>query len=409
MTLTEAIPAGGISEQSPLEQTRVHGTWIHTRAEFQNLRDEWTALHNRSGSENAFLSFEWMFTWWQHWGDARRLAIIAVRNPAGRLVGLAPFSIARSWPAGLGPRWLCFIADSHVGSDYLTILAEAPYEQAVVDEIVRLVLWHCRDWDYIELADAEDAPAFTTLCMQLETAGLLRQQSAASICYRIPLPPTFDEYLARLSTSLRCNFRRRWRAIQKQEKVEFLTLENEAELEQYFPDLLRLHRMRFENAMRDSAFLAPGVPAFHRDALKALARSHRARLFLLRVNGEAIGAVYGFSLGKSFQFYQCGMHPDWRGAGVGQMMIGASIEQVVLAGHVDFDFLRGSESYKAGWAKDQRSTITVRLFGRRPFGLFALALYTAKAALTRGKARIGNPLSRITAPVSALSRRIRRK
>jgi CelD/BcsL family acetyltransferase involved in cellulose biosynthesis len=127
------------------------------------------------------------------------------------------------------------------------------------------------------------------------------------------------------------------------------------------------------------------VPAFHVDALKALAARGWARLFLLRVNGEAVAALYGFSLGKTFQFYQCGMHPGWTHQGAGQLMIGNSIDEAIRTGHADFDFLRGGESYKAEWAEQSRHTVVARFFDQRPASLGALAMFRAQSGLRRIK------------------------
>lgn len=388
MSSIQTNPAAGCLPDSPDEFGALHGEWIATTEKFLQLAEEWNELYLRAAPDNAFLTFEWMFTWWQHWGKDRRLAIIAVRNACGRLVALAPFYVARSFPAALGARRLSFLADSHVGSDYLSFLAEPQCEDAAVEEIARTLLRRRSQWDYLELRDAVDAPPLARLFARLEDAGMIARRTAASVCHHVPLPATFDEYLAGLSTNLRCNFRRRSRAIQGEGRTEFLALSEPADLERYFPELLRLHGMRSEQRGRHSAFLRPGVPAFHRDAIKALAARGRARLFLLRVDGETVAVLYGFSVGKTFQFYQCGMHTGWLRNGVGQLMIGNSIREAIRSGHADYDFLRGDESYKAQWANQARHTTTVRLFDRRPASLAALAMFRAYTTFRRVKSLV---------------------
>ena len=114
-----------------------------------------------------------------------------------------------------------------------------------------------------------------------------------------------------------------------------------------------------------------------------------ARLFLLRASGQTVAALYGFSIGSTFQFYQCGMHPAWLNLGVGQLIVGGSIHEAIRAGHAEFDFLRGDESYKAQWAELSRWTVTVRLFDRRPASLAARIAYGAAALLRKAKRRLG--------------------
>ncbi len=390
MISTQREPEAARIPGFPDESKAIHGAWIATTEEFRQLSGEWLDLFRCAGLENVFLSFEWMFTWWKHWGKNRQLAIITVRDAQNRLVALAPFCIGRSFPAGLGARRLSFLADTHVGSDYLNILTQPGWEQAAVEEIGRMLFRHRREWDYIELRDAEDAPLLTALCAHLEDRGMALDKAAASVCHHTPLPASFEEYLAGISSKLRSNFRYDWRAIQREGQVEFIALSNAAGLERYFPDLLRLHSMRFEQRKEESAFLKPGVPAFHMDALEALAARGWARLFLLRVNGETASALYGFSIGKTFQFYQCGMHTGWLRRGVGQLMIGTTIQEAIRTGHRDFDFLRGDEPYKARWAGQSRRTVRALLFDRRPASLAAWAMFRAASAVRRWSLQASN-------------------
>jgi CelD/BcsL family acetyltransferase involved in cellulose biosynthesis len=220
-------------------------------------------------------------------------------------------------------------------------------------------------------------------------------ETARRICRYILLPATFEKYIAGVSTGLRANYRRRWRALQREHQAECLAVSDAADVERHFPALIALHRLRFAQRDTDSAFLAPGVPQFQLEAMRVLAAAGSARMFLLQAGGEAIAALYGFSVGGTFQFYQCGMHPGWVRYGLGQVLIGNAIEQNIAAGHTTFDFLRGDESYKMQWADRARETITLRFFDRRTasaaarssLAVSAWVRSVARAARTRLLAR----------------------
>jgi CelD/BcsL family acetyltransferase involved in cellulose biosynthesis len=359
--MTATVPAAceglGSIDQS------VHGSWIATAAEFAQLGAEWDGLFQRADAENIFLSFGWMSTWWKHFGKGQ-LAVIAVRDADGRLVAVAPFYVARS-SAGLGARRLGFLADEHVGSDYLNVLADARFGAAAVEEIARILFAHHHFWDYVELRDSADSPLMAALTARLVSRGMCVFETTRRACRYIPLPPTFEEYLAGASRSLRANYRRRWRALQHEHQGECLAVSDAAGLERHFPTLIALHRMRFAGRVAESAFLAAGVPEFHLEAMRVLAAEGFVRLFMLTAGGEAVAALYGFSVGQTFQFYQCGMHTGWLRQGVGQVLIGNAIEQSIATGQATFDFLRGDESYKAQWADRWHENITLRLFDQR--------------------------------------------
>jgi CelD/BcsL family acetyltransferase involved in cellulose biosynthesis len=371
--------------------SELHGEWIAAAADFARLEPEWCDLFQRANPGNIFLSFGWMSTWWKHFGKGQ-LAVNAIRDEGGRLVAVAPFYISRS-VAGMGARRLGFLADDHVGSDYLGVLADARCGTAAVEEIARILFAHRRLWDYIELRDSMDSPLMAALSAALVRRGTRVFEAGRRVCRYILLPATFDSYLAGIGGSLRANYRRRWRALQREHQAECLAVSSAAELERLFPALIALHRMRFNQRNAESAFLAPGVPEFHAEAMRVLAAQGFVRLFLLKAAGDAVAALYGFSVSGTFQFYQCGMDPDWMRYGLGQVLIGNAIEQAVAAGHATFDFLRGDESYKSGWADRSRQNVTVRFFDRRAASLAARLGLQVSAGVRRAVRRSATLLS----------------
>jgi CelD/BcsL family acetyltransferase involved in cellulose biosynthesis len=364
----------------------LHAEWLTTAHAFEQIGPEWSALVEVAGVNNVFAAFEWASAWWEVWGQQRTLAIVTIRDDAGRLVGLAPFSIEKAWLGFLPVRRLRFIADEHSGADYLSILAVPGYEVRVTGEIVRILGKHRTEWDSIALHDAADSPLLSGLCYLLGAIGMRSHQQTASVCYYRPLPPTQEAFLKELNSHLRCNYKRRWRNLEKEDAVEFLSMGDPASLAREFPELIRLHRMRFEQRRERSAFTEPAVLKFHAKVMDRLAVRGMVRLLLIRVGGETVASLYGFAGGSTFQFYQCGMHPEWKRKGVGQMMTGRAMEEAIALGFREFDFLRGGESYKAHWAEHSRSTKTVRLFDSRRASRYAEMVWLASVFARKCKA-----------------------
>ena len=63
---------------------------VTTRTGFEQLEPEWNALLTRSASNNIVLTFEWMSTWWQVFGDRGRQLYILVAREGDNIVGIAP-------------------------------------------------------------------------------------------------------------------------------------------------------------------------------------------------------------------------------------------------------------------------------------------------------------------------------
>jgi CelD/BcsL family acetyltransferase involved in cellulose biosynthesis len=391
----EVLPAyGAATVASGGEQ--LHAAWLTTEHAFAELAPEWSALAEAAAVNNVFAGFEWAWAWWETWGKRRSLAIITVRDDAGRLVGLAPFSIEKAWLGFLPVRRLRFLADQHTGSDYLTILAVPGYEVRVTGELVRALGKHRAEWDSIALHDAADSPLLAGFCYLLGAIGMRSHQQKASVCYYVPLPATRDAFLKGLSSHLRCNYKRRWRNLEKEGAVEFSAIGDRASLAREFPELIRLHRMRFEQRRQRSAFTEPDVLEFHAKVMERLAACGQAWLFLIRVGGETVASLYGFAGGSTFQFFQCGMHPEWKRKGVGQLMTGRAMEEAIALGFSEFDFLRGGESYKAHWAEHSRCTKTVRLFDSRRASRYAEMVWLAGLFARKCKGALRNKIRRVS-------------
>jgi CelD/BcsL family acetyltransferase involved in cellulose biosynthesis len=282
------------------------------------------------------------------------------------LLAIAPFYIRRSAFGPWGPRALCYLAHKWVGSDHLNVIVDPEYDELGVEAIVRFVGQQRAEWDYVELADGEEtSPTFARLCQGFKSLGMTERVTDSEVCPYTTLPSSFEEYLAGVGKNLRYNFRRRWRALEREGQVKFIVLRSGTELQESFGKLVWLHRLRFQQQDKYSSFLAPHIQEFHADSLTHIAAAGMARLFLLQIGDKAVAALYGFSVNKTFSFYQIGMDPAWSHLSVGVVMMGCSIEEAIRSGHDEFDFLRGDEAYKFQWARETRHEVTRYLFDRR--------------------------------------------
>ena len=339
---------------------------VRTTEDLDRVAEEWRQLFHRSGCRNVFLSYEWMSSWWRHWGDSHRLLILLVRDREGRLAAVAPFYLKRSVLGAFGPRALRFIGTQWVGSDHLDLLVVPGSEEAAVETVVGAVRARRDAWDYIELADgAEDSPVFSRLRRAFKGAGMTEQFVHEETCPSLLLPTSFEDLLAGLGSNQRYNFRRRRRALEREAGMVFHAIQGGSKLYDRFADVVRLHQLRFDSRHRHTFFPTAAIQRFHAEVLQQLEAVGMARVFVLESKGKAIAALYGFSVGKTFAFYQCGMDPAWARLSVGLVMMGCALEEAIRTGHDEFDFLRGDEAYKFQWTKQVRRGITVRFFDRR--------------------------------------------
>jgi CelD/BcsL family acetyltransferase involved in cellulose biosynthesis len=62
---------------------------ITTNEDFTRLAHEWDSLLRQSPVDDVFLTWEWLHTWWKHYGSLYQLCLLAAYEE-DRLVGIAP-------------------------------------------------------------------------------------------------------------------------------------------------------------------------------------------------------------------------------------------------------------------------------------------------------------------------------
>src|SRR5262245_4792887 len=90
-------------------------------SDFERLKADWEELLRDSDSNRIFLTWEWLFTWWKHLSESRKLHIITVRS-GRKLIAIAPLAV-NPLRLTLSPfRSLEFLGTGSIGSDYLDFI-----------------------------------------------------------------------------------------------------------------------------------------------------------------------------------------------------------------------------------------------------------------------------------------------
>ncbi|MGB9693576.1 MAG: GNAT family N-acetyltransferase, partial [Fervidobacterium sp.] len=189
--------------------------------DFQTLKNEWNMLLKRNVlGDNVFLTWEWLSTWWKHFGAGRKLLLLAVEDD-GEIIALAPLMLSKYQLPILGTiRKIEFIGVRH--SDYnnfIILKKEASCLKLIISHLMAVA-----DWDWIELKEIpenEENPDFLRNLLSSVESGLKLNQRVHNICPYIPLPNSFDILLGTLSKNMRQNLNKYLRRIRSTHKIEF--------------------------------------------------------------------------------------------------------------------------------------------------------------------------------------------
>lgn len=334
---------------------------VATLEGFKALREEWTTLLHKSRAANLFLTWEWMFTWWQIFGGGFELMLLTVRRGEA-LVGIAPLLRQPRRAFGVPVRVVRFLGGGVASSDHLDLILD-PTSEALATAALLDYLKENRDaWDLVDLEDVPaQSPTVAALLAEAPARGFSLSISDRRICPYLPLPFTWEEYVCSLARNLRHNLGRYGRKLARRGLIEFQLWKDPDALGDAMDRFKILHLKRRGVRGDRGSFAYPGFEAFHREFARLALEQGWLRLAFLRVNGEAVAGVYSFQYRGVTYAYQSGFDPAWADYSVGTLLLGECIKTAIEERSSEFDFLRGEGVYKSFWTDRSRRNLRVRV------------------------------------------------
>jgi CelD/BcsL family acetyltransferase involved in cellulose biosynthesis len=342
------------------------------------LRETWCALQARCPRATPYQTWEWNEAWWRHFGSrkrARLLLFYADHSSEGdhsrnrnEPVGIAP--LYTSWHLGTPVRRLAWMGTGV--ADYLEPLACPQHEAQVTLALLQHLESALRGWDIADLQQLRpDAPL-----LQNARANPRHAQSILPMepCPYLVLPPTWEQFTARLGKKLRSNLGYSERLLHKTFADFHLSSADADTREAGMTALFELHQRRWNARWLPGVLGSRRVQAFHREVAARFLERGWLRLHLLHADGDCRAALYCFAHQGRTSYYLGGFAPDYARFSLGTLLTGRAIRQAITEGHIEFDFLRGAEPYKYRWQPEQRINHRLLLLhgSDRPGGLAEL-------------------------------------
>lgn len=328
---------------------------------FLSLKEEWNELLQSSSVNCIFMTWEWMYTWWQELAEDRKLWIVKVSRE-GQILALVPLALRPSRLMRLLPfRVLEFLGSGNVGSDYLNLIIRRGYEEEVVPIIADYVASRKLVLELSQV-DRTSAP-ITQLALRLRDKGWRPSRTTTSFSPCIPLSRyTWESYLQSLSAKQRGTFLKKLRKLERTFAVRMEEVTTEVQRRDALEVLVDLHLRRWDERGGSNALHRQELVSFHESWSRTALRESWLRLYLLRLDDKPAAAVYGFRYNKVFYYYQAGFEPEYAQYSLGVLALGLSIRRALEEGLEEYDFLHGDEDYKYRWASEARELVRLELF-----------------------------------------------
>jgi CelD/BcsL family acetyltransferase involved in cellulose biosynthesis len=293
---------------------------------------EWDALAASGRLPSPFL-----MSWWLEAMEPGGGATFVLCLDSGRLVGGLALAVRN-----LGPLTrVRMLGDGPLAPDHLDLVAEDGREAEVVAALRNWLM--ARSQCLIDLRGlAEGALVLAalpsgSLVTQLSTAPYLQLPAAGPIVPKVR----------------RASLRRQAKRLEALGANHRVVHGGEAGTERALRNMRRLHIERWG----DRSGLARGFPA-----LAAAVRSSHgaAQIEELLIDGEVVASDVSVDIADRRHLYQGGRSMDHRWGGAGNVLLMHVLHRAQADGLAEYDFLRGTESYKYMWATGERQVLRAR-------------------------------------------------
>jgi hypothetical protein len=352
-----------------------------------------------------FRCWTWLSTWWRHYGGddfnpnaRKRLCVVCVFDDADKLIGIAPWYIDRSVAGGSALRML---GSGEVCSDYLGVLCQSGLEESVLAALADFLAENMSGnepdavrWNLLELTGIDVEDRFIDgLVEQMSQRGATIHCRSMFNCWRIDLPTAWDAYLAMLSKNRRRKIHRLEREYFTSGRAVLHTVQRSDELHAAMEMLIDFHQRRQRGLRRPGCYASKRFAAFSREVVPLMFRNGQLIFHRMDLDGKPAVAEYLLAGGGILYAYQTGVNPAALEHEPGKLMNLLMIKRAMEQGYMAFDFLRGDEPYKAGFAALARPSLEIRIVPRRAADQLRHKLWLGGASvkkLIKRKLKIGN-------------------
>lgn len=308
-------------------------------------RRDWSALVTADPAGTFFHSPGFLKLYWEEFAERPEHLLLAFAEEDGEQVGAVAFERFGEI--------LRFLGGTEV-TDYMGPVAQPELQGAVAKELLA-ALGRREDW---RTADLRGLPEDRTWLELLAEAAAAQGFSAEvtedqnGIAPFLPIPGSYEEYLANLPAKLRHEIKRKARKLEAEGGPFHVTLAQRDTLEEYLDRFVALHRT---SEGPKGVFMQPGMEIFFRRLGEAFLPRGVFNLTFIEVNGEKVAGTIGFRFEGTYSLYNSAFDREWQQLAPGMVLVAEDIRIAIEAGCSAFDLLKGDYAYKYRFGASPRA------------------------------------------------------
>ena len=300
-------------------------------------RRGWRELVEADPAGTFFHAPEYLKLYWEEFGERPEHLLFAfAEEDDGTQVGACAFERFGTT--------LRFLGGTEI-TDYMGPVRLPERHDAIAKELWAALLTR-DDWAEADLWGLpEDRPWLGLLQEAAAAQGLSTKlaDDHDGVAPFLPLEPTWDEYLAGLSSKMRHEIKRKAKKLEAEAGPYRIEAATDQTLMPLLDRFVELHQM---SEGPKGVFMVPGMEIFFRRLGEAFCASGIFRLTFIEVGGMKAAGTIGFSFGGTYFLYNSAFDREWQQLAPGMVLVAEDIRQAIEEGCNTFDLLKGDFSYK---------------------------------------------------------------
>lgn len=341
---------------------------VITEAGVSNLQEDWNRLSHASEFPNVFTTFDWFQAWYKRFPRARRFSkrrpnVLTLKTD-GKIVGIAPLILLKTFRLGVSARQLKFVAREWDYNDL--VLGNEPEDQTTA--VMEYLAERDKEWDLIDLRDLRDTGgSIARITSALTRANLpFRLLPEEERCPFMLIDGPWSEILSRRSASTRHAFRNRQSRLDRM-SAEGLRMRI-IHSPQDEPDLLK-KMIAIEAQKHVGGELSPPFLGLFGDVFvelfDKLGPQGWISVGVMELDDRLLGWHLLFRCGGKLWGYLTAYDHAFSRLSPGTMLVPTIIDYGFSHGFTEYDYLSGEESYKMQWTTGFHHTYRLLVWNRR--------------------------------------------
>ena len=312
--------------------------------QFKNSQEEWSNLLVKSNSNKLFMSWEWLYTWWDIFSDPKsmELKLFVAINENGDVVGIAPLYLSTVISKRfVKTRRLQFLGNCWRGNVTMrTELQDFIVNKSCAEQVISSFYQFMNslpDWDELILSDLDmKSDTYNVLINEKPINNAYYRYAETYDSFYLNIVKSFDEFCQSLGTNTRLKLLNRRKVLDTLGEVKFIEcVENN--IEDSFSKLNELHIKRWGTPVFKDKRLD-----FNLTVAQLMAKKDMLRFSLITLDDKPISIQYNYLINKHEYNIQAGFEEEFhKKISLGYLHFGYEIESAFENNIEVYDFLAG--------------------------------------------------------------------